>query len=104
MPLIVLPDQIQFKLLDPNPKRKRLLIQMRSSIVDANNTGNIKIGYNFQPNTADTNPTTGEMLTQGAYVDKNEKLGTMPPAGKGQIWLYASAASQSIDYEEDASD
>lgn len=73
---------------------------MRSTIVDANNSGNIKIGYDTQPNTGDANPTTGDMLTQGSYVDKNETQGTMPPAGKGAIWLYSSAANQSIDWEE----
>ena len=97
---VVLPTTTQFLLLNPNTKRKRLLIQMRSTIVDANNVGNVKVAYNNQPNTGDANPTTGDMLTQGAYVDKNEVQGTMPPAGKGAIWLFSSVANQSVDYEE----
>ena len=97
---VVLPTTTQFLLLNPNSPRKRLLIQMRSTIVDANNVGNVKVGYDAQPNTGDANPTTGDMLTQGSYVDKNVVQGTMPPAAKGAIWLYSSAANQSIDYEE----
>ncbi len=97
---VTLPTTTPFLLLNPNPKRKRLLIQMRSTIVDANNSGNVKVGYGAQPNTGDANPTTGDMLTQGSYVDKNEVQGTMPPAARESIWLYSSAASQTIDYEE----
>ena len=100
MILVTLPTTTQYLLLNANPRRKRLLIQMRSTIVDANNSGNIKIGYGSQPNTGDANPTTGDMLTQGSYVDKNETQGTMAPAAKDAIWIYSSSANQTIDYEE----
>lgn len=101
---VVLPNAIPYLLGNPNPKRTRILIQMRSTIVDANNTGNIKVSYNTQPNSGNTTPTTGYMLTQGAYIINKDQDGTMPPAAKGQIWLLASAADQSIDWEEDVSE
>ena len=65
--------------LNPNAQRRRLVIQVLSTNIVAGNTGRVHLGYDFQPQTAAGNPAGGDILTQGAFVDKNEGVGTLAP-------------------------
>ena len=73
--------------LNPNKKRRRLFSQMLSTNVATGNTGRVHIGYDSQPQLAVGDPSSGDVLTQGSYVDKNKKQGTMGPAHKGSVWI-----------------
>ena len=88
-------------ILNPNAQRRRLVIQVLSTNVVAGNTGRVHLGYDFQPQTAAGNPAGGDILTQGAYVDKNEGVGTLAPAHKGQVWANAQVTDMVIDVAED---
>ena len=102
MATIILPLTTATLLLNENPKRKRLRLQMQAFDVDANNVGHIKIGAGFQPNATTGTPTQGEILVASAFIDE-------PPAGekltqerKGKIWAVSSDANQSILVEEES--
>lgn len=97
MPVILLTNQRPTLLLNANPKRTRIMIQMQSSSVDANNSGRIHIAFGFQPVATVNHPSQGEILLQTAAIDeaetKGKKLGLRY---KRAIWATSSQDNQSL--------
>ena len=104
MAALTLVSGTQTLLHNDRPNRRRLVIQALSTIVITGNTGRVHIGYGFQPQGTAGNPAGGDILTQGAYVDKNEELGTLGPAHKRQVWALAQGSDMVIDVIEEVSE
>jgi len=90
--------------LNPNAKRRRLLIQMLASAIASGNTGRVHIGYGQQPQVIVGDPASGDVLTQGSYVDKNEEQGTMGPANKLSVWIRPVTDSATLEIAEEITD
>lgn len=99
--LIVLTTTNPTLLLNANPKRRRLNIQMQATDVDTNNTGRIHLGFGFQPTAAVNHQSQGDVLIQSAAIE--EPTGNLPIANryKGAIWATSSQANQSLVVEEE---
>lgn len=98
---INLTDTNPTQILNENPKRKRLRIQMQPFDIDANNTERIHIGFGFQPVATVANPNQGEVLLQGATIDEPQFTGQLTQNRKKIIWATSSKANQSLTIEEE---
>ena len=88
-------------LLNENPKRKRLRLQMLAADLDANNVGRIHIGFGFQPQAVVGNPAAGEILVPSASIDEPPSGAELTPDRKKAIWANSSVANQTITVEEE---
>ena len=89
------------QILNENPKRTRLRIQMLPFDVDAGNTGRIHVGFGFQPIAVVGHVAQGEVLLQGAAIDEPPVSGKLSPDRKRIIWATSSQNNQSINVEEE---
>lgn len=102
--LVILDTTNPTLLLNANPKRKRLTIQMQPSSVDANNTGRVHLGYGFQPTATVNHASQGEILIQSSAIEEPQGQALIANKYKGAIWATASAANQSLVVEEEVSE
>ena len=100
MPLILLTDTNPRLLLNANPRRKRLEIQMPSTVVNAGNTGRIHIGLGFQPETNVESTNSGEQLARGSAINEPQ-LGTLAEKYKQSVWARSTIANQTLVYSEE---
>lgn len=98
--LIKLALNIPTLLLNPNPWRKKFSIQMQIKSVDANNTGKIFIGIGKQPVAVVGHASQGEVLMQGAVMEKPRTGETLRPFEQMTIWAISDTANQTIVIEE----
>ncbi len=95
-----LADNTPTLVLNPQPNRSFLLIQLQSTSIDAANTGKIFIGYSRQPVATVGDPHQGDVLTQAAYILKTVKDGNLKEEHRGQIWIISDMANQTVLVEE----
>jgi hypothetical protein len=100
MPLILV-GTAPVQILPPNPKRRKLVIQMQSDNVDPNNTGRVHIGYDAQPVAVVGHPNQGDILIQSTAIEEPVSNLPLDDKYKKGIWAVASAANQSIVYDEE---
>lgn len=100
MSLIILTNTRPTLLLNDNPKRKGLKIQMQPSSIDGGNTGRIHIGRGFQPVATVNHAAQGEILIQGSYIDNPKGGEELDAAEKKAIWATSSIDNQSLTVEE----
>ena len=102
MTLIVLTTTVATLLLNDNQKRKTLKIQMQPSSIDAGNTGQIRITKGHQPGIGATNPSRGEVLIQGGFIDEPKGGTKLDDLSKKAIWATSDTADQSLTVEEES--
>ena len=104
MPLIVLPATTPTLLLNPNSKRRKLVIQMQPSDIDANNLERIHLGFGSQPIGTVGHPNQGLIIIGGAGIE--EPSGDAPIDKKYQqaVWAVSSAVNQSLTVDEEVSE
>ena len=100
MPIIIV-GTTQRQLLNPNPKRKRLVIQVQSTNVDVNNTGITFVGGGFQPQNTVSLPNADYALMQSDAIDQPTQGRELSEKWKQAIWATADTASQSLLVEEE---
>lgn len=98
---ILLVGTAQRLLLNPNPKRKRLLIIFQSSQVDAANTDQVFVGFGHQPQSTVSLPAAGYPIRQSDTISKPEPGEKLAELYKQAIWAVAGAANQSLIVEEE---
>ena len=101
MATIILAANTPTLLLNENPKRKRLRLQMLAADLDANNVGRIHIGFGFQPQAVVGNPAAGEILVPSASMDEPPAGAEISPDRKKAIWANSSVANQTMTVEEE---
>lgn len=101
--IIILTTTNPTLLLNANPKRTRLSIQMQPSSIDAGNTGRIHLGYGFQPVATVNHASQGEILIQSSSIEEPQRDVPLSEKYKGAIWATSSAANQSLTVEEEVS-
>ncbi len=88
-------------LLNANPLRRRLFLQMQPINVDATNDERIHIGKGFQPSSSVGNPNQGEVLLPGSAIEEMKGFeGDIRPY-KGPIWATSSKQNQTMIVEEE---
>lgn len=88
-------------ILNENPKRKRIMIQMQPFDVDGNNTGLIHIGTGFQPVATVGHPSQGEILLQAGAIVEPAAGEKISERFKRTIWATSSLANQTLTVEEE---
>ena len=88
-------------ILNENPRRKRLTIQMQPFDIDANNTGLIHIGTGFQPVATVGHPSQGEIMLQGSAISEPEAGEKIGEKHKRSIWATSSVSNQTLLVEEE---
>ncbi len=88
-------------ILNENPKRKRVKIQMQPFDVDANNTGTIHIGTGYQPVATVGHASQGEVLLQGAAIEEPYAGEKITKRFLKAIWATSSAVNQTLMIEEE---
>lgn len=101
MSLIKLTANKPTLLLDPNPRRKKVLIQMQAKAVDSNNTGKVYVGFGFQPVAIVGNPNQGEVLIQSAYIEKPRTGEKLEEREKDAVWATSDTDNQTLIVEEE---
>lgn len=101
MSLIILGDTAPTLLLNHNPKRRKLQIQMQPTDIDAGNTGNIRITFGHQPSTLAGGPAQGEALLQGSSIDQPSSSLPLDDRYKQSVLAISSQATQSITVQEE---
>jgi len=101
MPIIKV-SQAQKLLLNPNPRRKRLLIQFQSSQIDAGNTGQVFIGFGHQPQSTVSDPAAGYPIKQSDAIVKPEAGEKLAEIFKQAVWAIGDADDQSLLVEEES--
>ncbi len=94
----------QVQILNPNPRRKRLVVQVQSTNVDAANTGIVFIGGGFQPQNTVSAPNADYALMQSDAIDQPTQGRKLSDKWKQAIWAIASVAGQSLLVEEETED
>lgn len=87
-------------LLNENPKRTRVEIQMQSTNVDSANTGKLFLTPGQQPVSTVGHPSQGEVLVQGAAISRPAAGEKLPEVWKKAIWAVADTAAQTLTVEE----
>lgn len=87
-------------LLNANPLRLKLFLQMQPINVDNGNSGRIHIGKGFQPNSTVGDPNQGEVLLAGAAIEEIKQFEGDTRPYKGPIWATSSTANQTLVIEE----
>lgn len=100
MPIIRV-STAQKLLLNPNPRRKRLLIQFQSSQIDAGNTGQVFVGFGHQPQSTVSDPAAGYPIKQSDAIVKPEAGEKLAEIFKQAVWAIGDAANQSLLVEEE---
>ena len=91
----------QRMLLNPNPRRKRLLIIFQSSQIDAGNTGQVFVGFGHQPQSTVSDPAAGYPIKQSDAIIKPEAGEKLADIFKQAVWAVSDAATQSLIVEEE---
>ena len=98
---IILVGTTPVLLLNPNEKRRRLRIQVQSTNVDANNTGNTFITFGQQPVATVGHPSQGDVVRQADGIEEPVSNIPLDRKYKQAVWAVASAANQSVNVEEE---
>ena len=91
----------QVKLLDENPRRKRVVIQVQSTNVVAANTGITYIGAGFQPQSSPTLPLADYSLLQSDLINLPTQGQKLSAKWKRAIWAISDTAAQTLLVEEE---
>lgn len=89
-------------LLNENPKRRKLTIQMQPYDVDNNNVGRIHIGYGFQPVATVGHGSQGEVLIGGSTILQPSTDAPLDEKFKRAVWVTSSVANQTLIVEEES--
>ena len=87
--------------LNANPRRKKVAIQMESTSIKTSNTGRIHIGTDFQPVATVGHSLQGDVLLQAAGIEEPQGDAIISERWKKQIWATASATSQTLTVDEE---
>ncbi len=87
--------------LNPNPFRTKVSIQMQAKAVDPNNTGGIFIGWGFQPKTTVGHASQGEILIQTAATERPRAGEKISEQYKKALWLTSDTVNQTVIVEEE---
>ena len=101
MPLIILTTTDATLLLNANPKRRKLPIQMQAADVDANNTGRIHLGLGPQPSGVVGHPNQGLIIVPAAGIEEPSGISPIDERYKQAIWAVSSVANQSLTVDEE---
>lgn len=88
-------------LFNANPKRKRLVIQLQSTNVDANNTGKVFIKSGSQPIAVVGHASQGLVLMQSDVISQPLGGDKLDNAWKDSIWATADTVNQSLYLNEE---
>ena len=100
MPILIV-GTTQRLLLNPNPKRKRLVVQVQSTNVDAANTGIVFVGAGFQPQSTVALPNADYALMQSDAIVQPGEGQKLANRWKKAIWAVSNTAAQSLLVEEE---
>ena len=99
--LVTFADTNPRLVLDANPKRVKLDIQMEAQSVNASNSGRVHIGFSFQPIATVGHTQQGLILVQASGILEPSTDRPLSDLYKGAVWATSSAASQTIVVEEE---
>lgn len=88
-------------LLNSSAARKRVKIQMQPSSIDSANTGKVFVAAGHQPVATVGHNLQGEILIQGAAINRPEAGEELQEEWKLNIWAVSDTASQSLIVEEE---
>ncbi len=88
-------------LLNENPNRRRIAIQMQPFDVDANNIGTIHIGFGFQPVATVGHASQGEVLLQGSVLSQPSAGEKLEDKHKRAVWATTATTNQTLIVEEE---
>ncbi|MFA6161775.1 MAG: hypothetical protein WC766_06465 [Patescibacteria group bacterium] len=101
MRVITLDANVPMMLLDANPRRTKIVMQMQATDVDGNNVGKIFVGFGVQPVATVGNQSQGEVMLQASAIEQPSPGGVLNGKYKKSIWVVSDTASQTLVYEEE---
>jgi len=84
-----------------NGIRKAWRVLMFGSSDFAGNTGRVHVAKGFVPSSVLGAPDQGDFIKQTEEVAERERFPDDPTVYKGDVWVIASAASQTVLFEEE---
>ncbi|MFA6495441.1 MAG: hypothetical protein WCV87_03770 [Candidatus Paceibacterota bacterium] len=88
-------------IMDANPRRTKIVMQMQATEVDNNNVGKIFVGFGVQPVATVGNQSQGEVLLQASAIEQPSPGGTLNGKYKKSIWVVSDTVSQTLVFEEE---
>ncbi len=89
------------QVLKANLKRRSWFVQFYANSQDAGNSGRIFVARGFRPVPTENHPSQGQPVTPGGYTGDNIELILPECPYKGDVWVAAENANQTIEVFED---